>query len=252
MQAQEVVEQVRGMLSRKLYKDKKLIKWMNKVDKDENNTICANEWNRLLLKIKKRDLDNDSFELTPLAASLTFKLALQSDPNRTANNELTFAGLKEWVFGSSKLNAGQPSLQHNQNLTLVHPVVVGVLVPVPATMSRQELTSWGRAEKEPVQEAAIPPMWWKCPRCDRMNGNGRVRIYKCTHCGKKYEENFYSNDGAVDTVFYGSYAAQVVVVVVVVDMGELLLRKVTVTAVVVLESVAVNFVKYVALVMMIR
>ena len=102
MQAQEVVEQVRGMLSRKLYKDKKLIKWMNKVDKDENNTICANEWNRLLLKIKKRDLDNDSFELTPLAASLTFKLALQSDPNRTANNELTFAGLKEWVFGSSK------------------------------------------------------------------------------------------------------------------------------------------------------
>ena len=40
-----------------------------------------------------------------------------------------------------------------------------------------------------------------------MNGNGRVRFYKCTHCGKKYEENFYSNDGAGDTVLYGSYGA---------------------------------------------
>ena len=115
MQAQ--IEQVRSMLSHRLHKEEKFMKWMNKVDKDHNETLCVEEWGKLLKRIKNHEAPRSKrtglthrqirsttsfknheapWELTSEVTTLSFQQILLLE--RTADsNEITYSGLKEWL-----------------------------------------------------------------------------------------------------------------------------------------------------------
>ena len=165
MQAQ--IEQVRSMLSHRLHKEEKFMKWMNKVDKDHNETLCIKEWGKLLKRIKNHE--SLPWELTSEVTTLSFQQVLQGDKNCTADNEITYSGLKEWL--NHIIHTGNA----DTNRTLVHPQQQQQQ-PSPTDMSREEHL--------PAQSET--PMWWKCSRCENLNGDGVGHLTMCQSCDHKY------------------------------------------------------------------
>jgi hypothetical protein len=96
-------ELVREMLAKYLIKKKKFDKYMNKVDKDESKTLSKKEWRHLLKKIKKKDHDANSWELTTHLASSTFKQVQACESNGgKKTKEIEFRTVRAWVFRDTK------------------------------------------------------------------------------------------------------------------------------------------------------
>ena len=99
-------QRVRSMLARNLSSRKRLQKYLEKVDKDENGYICGKEFGKLLVKIKKKNHD-DSWELTAKIAGVTWAAALKSEGGGDAHldsNELRFESLRNWIFPGPALD----------------------------------------------------------------------------------------------------------------------------------------------------
>ena len=94
------------MLARNLSSRKRLQKYLEKVDKDENGYICGKEFGKLLVKIKKKNHD-ESWELTAKIAGVTWAAALKSEGGGDAHldsNELRFESLRNWIFPGPALD----------------------------------------------------------------------------------------------------------------------------------------------------
>ena len=106
-QALQEIETVRSMLARRLKDDKKFLRTLNKIDKDENGSINGKEFAKLLVKVKKRDHHHsDGWTLTGRTAGITWAAALRheavqkgvSGDTNLDSKELTFAGMRRWIF----------------------------------------------------------------------------------------------------------------------------------------------------------
>ena len=106
-QALQKIETVRSMLARRLKDDKKFLRTLNKIDKDENGSINGKEFAKLLVKVKKRDHHHsDGWTLTGRTAGMTWAAALRdealhkgvSGDTNLDSKELTFAGMRRWIF----------------------------------------------------------------------------------------------------------------------------------------------------------
>ena len=172
MQAQ--IEQVRSMLSHRLHKEVKFMKWMNKVDKDHNETLCIKEWGKLLKRIKNHE--SLPWELTSEVTTLSFQQVLQGDKNCTADNEITYSGLKEWL--NHIIHTGNA----DTNQTLVHPQQQQQQ-PSPTDMSREEQSPSG---PEHLPASPATPLWWKCSSCENLNGDNVGHLTRCQCCDHKY------------------------------------------------------------------
>ena len=105
-QQEETVEQIRLRMKKKLRQDEKFTKWMNKIDKDQSESIDIKEFGTLLYKVKERDTKyastwetlNDNLIMLLFNEVLKFKCDDKEEGGDDDEAELPYGALRKWIF----------------------------------------------------------------------------------------------------------------------------------------------------------